>query len=79
MAETEQQRSARIAHEEATWTGPKFMGLMAGTLVVALAVIYTISSYPTESRPFWDFHWYPFGKTPEASDFKPSSVSGLVR
>ena len=79
MAETEAQRIARIAHEEATWTGPKFIGLLAATLVVALRVIYTIASYPTESRPFWDFAWYPFGHTPEASDLKPSSVSGLVR
>jgi hypothetical protein len=79
MAESEEQRQARIAREEATWTGPKFMGLMAGTLVVALTVIYTIASYPTESRPFWDLSWQPFGKTPSASDWKPSSVSGLVR
>jgi hypothetical protein len=79
MAETEEQRLARIAHEEATWTGPRFMGLMVGTLLVALAVIYTIASYPTASRPFWDFSWYPFGTTPKADDLKPSSVSGLVR
>jgi hypothetical protein len=79
MAETEEQRNARIAHEEATWTGPKFMALMAGTLVVALMFIYTIASYPTESRPFWDFSWYPWGTTPKAADLKPSSVSGLVR
>ncbi len=79
MAETEAQRAARIAHEEATWTGPKLFGLMGGTLVVALLVIYTIASYPTQSRPFWDFSWYPFGKTPSAADLKPSSVSGLTR
>lgn len=79
MAETDAQRMARIAQEEATWTGPKFMGLLAGTLVVALAVIYTIASYPTQSRPFWDFSWYPFGTTPKEADLKPSSVSGLVR
>lgn len=79
MAETEEQRLARIAREEATWTGPKFMGLMVGTLIVALAIIYTIASVPTKSRPFWDFSWYPFGKTPDARDLKPSSVSGLVR
>jgi hypothetical protein len=79
MAETEAQRDARIAREEATWTGPKFMGLLAGTLVVALAVIFTIASVPIESRPYWDFGWYPFGTTPKDGDFKPSSVSGLVR
>ncbi len=79
MAETEAQRLARIAREEETWTGPKFIGLLFGTLVVALAVIYTIASYPTQSRPFWDFSWYPFGKTPSAADLKPSSVSGLTR
>jgi hypothetical protein len=79
MAETQEQAAARIAREEATWTGPKFIGLMFGTLAVALTVIYTIASYPTESRPFWDLTWYPWGKTPAASDWKPSSVSGLVR
>lgn len=79
MSETEAQRIARIAHEEATWTGPKFIGLLAATLVVALCVIFTIASYPTESRPFWDFGWSPFGHQPEAADLKPSSVSGLVR
>jgi hypothetical protein len=79
MAETQEQAAARIAREEATWTGPRFMGLMAGTLFVALTFIYTIASYPTESRPFWDFSWSPFGKSPGAEDLKPSSVSGLVR
>ena len=44
-----------------------------------LVVIFTIASYPTESRPYWDFSWYPFGTTPKAADLKPSSVSGLVR
>jgi len=42
-------------------------------------VIYTIAAYPTVSRPFWDWSWYPFGVTPKADDLKPSSVSGLVR
>jgi|GEM_PF-7055047 len=79
MAETEEQRLARIAREEATWTGPKFIGLLGATLIVALTVIYTIASYPTESRPFWDLSWYPFGTTPKEADLKPSSVSGLVR
>jgi hypothetical protein len=76
MSESHEQR---IAREEEEWTGPKFLSLLAGTLVVALSVIYTIASYPTESRPYWDFSWYPFGKTPDAQDLKPSSVSGLVR
>jgi hypothetical protein len=79
MAETEEQRAARIAQEEANWTGPKFIALMFATLAVALMVIYGIASYPTESRPYWDLSWYPFGTTPKAADLKPSSVSGLVR
>lgn len=79
MAETQDQRLARIAREEETWTGPKFIGLLFATLAVALMVIYTIASYPTKSRPYWDFSWYPFGKTPSAEDLKPSSVSGLTR
>lgn len=79
MAETQEQRLARIAREEATWTGPRFVGLLFGTLAVALTVIFLIASYPTKSRPFWDLTWYPWGKTPDASDLKPSSVSGLTR
>lgn len=79
MAESEAVRLARIEREEASWTGPKFIGLLFATIAVALVVIYTIASYPTESRPFWDFSWYPFGKTPTADDLKPSSVSGLTR
>jgi hypothetical protein len=79
MAETEEARLARIAREEATWTGPKFMGLLAGTLVFALALIFTIASVPTESRPYWDFSWYPFGTTPMAAEFMPCTVSGLAR
>jgi hypothetical protein len=70
---------ARIAREEEAWTGPKFVGLLFATLAVALTVIFTIASYPTESRPYWDFSWYPFGTTPNAEDLKPSSASGLVR
>lgn len=79
MAETPEQRTARIAREEAYWTGPRFMALMVATLFFALLLIYTIASYPTKSRPYWDFSWYPFGKTPGAEDLKPSSVSGLTR
>ena len=79
MAETQEARLARIAREEETWTGPKFIGLLFATLAVALTVIYTIASYPTDSRPYWDFSWYPFGKTPSVEDLKPSSVSGLTR
>lgn len=79
MAESEEQRLARIAREEATWTGPKFIALMFATLAVALVFIYGIASYPTESRPFWDLSWEPWGTTPKASDWQPSSVSGLVR
>ncbi|MET0344497.1 MAG: hypothetical protein ABW252_26015 [Polyangiales bacterium] len=79
MAETQAQRVARIAREEESWTGPKFVGLLFATLAVALFVIYTISSYPTQSRPFWDWSWHPWGATPKASDLKPSSVSGLTR
>jgi hypothetical protein len=78
MAESEAQRMTRIEREEAAATGPKFVALLFATLAVALAVIYTIASYPTASRPFWDFSWYPFGKTPSAADLKPSSVSGLT-
>ena len=79
MAESEATRLARIEREEATWTGPKFIGLLFATIAVALVFIYTIASYPTQSRPFWDFSWYQFGKTPTADDLKPSSVSGLTR
>ncbi len=75
MSETHEQR---IAREEVTWTGPRFIGLLFGTLAVALAFIYTIASIGTEGRPN-DFSWYPFGSTPQAGDFKPSSVSGLTR
>lgn len=75
MSETHEQR---IAREEATWTGPKFMGLMVATLVFALILIYVIASIGTEGRPN-DFSWYPWGTTPKAEDLKPSSVSGLVR
>ncbi len=75
MSETHEQR---IAREEETWTGPKFMGLLVATLAVALAVIYGIASIGTEGRPN-NFSWYPFGTTPKAEDFKPSSGSGLVR
>lgn len=78
MAESEAQRLARIEREEAEASGPKFVGMLFGTIAVALVVIYTIASYPTVSRPFWDFSWYPFGKTPTAADLKPSSVSGLT-
>jgi hypothetical protein len=78
MAETEAQRLDRIAREEAAASGPKFIALLFSTLFVALVVIYTIASWPTESRPFWDFSWYPFGTTPKAADLKPSSVSGLT-
>ena len=71
MAETHE---ARIAREEEEWTGPKLFGLMVVTLIVALSVIYVISSLKSG-----DYTWYPFGTTPKAADLQPSSVSGLTR
>lgn len=79
MAETDDQRTARIAREDATWTGPRFVALLFSTLFCALVFIYVIAAYPTKSRPFWDFAWYPFGVTPSAKDLETSSGSGLTR
>jgi hypothetical protein len=72
MAETEQQRLARIDREELTWTGPKFIGLLFVTVFFALCVIYTIASYPTQSRPFWDFRWYPTRPTSSPAPYPAS-------
>ena len=79
MAETEEQRLARIAGEEAYLDRPQVHRALGGHPRRRALVIYGIASYPTESRPFWDLSWYPFGTTPKAADLKPSSVSGLVR
>ncbi len=73
----------RIAREEEAYSGPKLVGLLAATLIVALTVIYTIASHPgsqaSQSGP-WNFSWDPWGADPtKEQNIEPSSVSGLVR
>ena len=38
---------ARLAREDQTWNGPRFHVLLAVTLAIAIAVIYTIASIRT--------------------------------
>jgi len=56
----------RRARQDATWSGPRYTGLLFVTLAIALAVIYTIASIRTG-----DFSWNPIANQP-ARDLPPS-------
>jgi hypothetical protein len=62
----------RLAREDQTWTGPRFVGLLFVTLGLAFALIYFISSVGTG-----DYTWHPLANDPvrEApiSDWGPGS------
>lgn len=60
----------RFKREDAVWNGPRFHMLLAGTLVVALAVIYFIASVRSG-----DFVWQPFAHDP-AHEILPGTWLG---
>jgi len=56
----DKQIAERLKAEDATWTGPRLIGLLFATLAVALTVIFVISSVKSG-----DYTWHPFGHDPE--------------
>lgn len=62
----DKQIEQRIARQDQTWNGPRFHVLLAVTLTIALAVIYTIASIKTG-----DFSWNPLANDP-AHELPPS-------
>lgn len=51
----EKQIQDRLKQDDATWTGPRLIGLLFATLAVALTVIFVISSLKSG-----DYTWHPF-------------------
>jgi hypothetical protein len=45
----------RLKADDATWDGPRLIGLLLVTLAIALAVIYFIASVRSG-----DYSWHPF-------------------
>lgn len=56
MAETESAHG-KLSTVDQKYTAPRFIAMLAGTLLVALAVIYTIASFHGGQV---DFTWSPF-------------------
>ena len=56
----DKQIAERLKVEDATWTGPRLIALLFGTLAVALTVIFVISSLKSG-----DYSWHPFAHRPE--------------
>ncbi|HJL20549.1 MAG TPA: hypothetical protein RMH99_33135 [Sandaracinaceae bacterium LLY-WYZ-13_1] len=54
MSETESAHG-NLSKVDQQWTGPRFVGLLFGTLLVALVVIYVIASIKSG-----DFSYEPF-------------------
>jgi hypothetical protein len=52
MSETESAHG-KLSEVDQTWTGPRFMALLVGTLIVALAILFTAASIKTG-----DFTWH---------------------
>jgi hypothetical protein len=44
VSESDESRSARIAREEAYWTGPRLFGFGLAFLGTCVAIIYTLAS-----------------------------------
>ena len=51
------------------FTGPRFMVLLAGTLLVALTIIFLIASVKSG-----DYGWYPFAHDLERHTLETSSM-----
>jgi hypothetical protein len=49
----------RLERDDEFWTGPRFVGLLFGTLGVALAFIYFIASVRSG-----DYTWHPLAHDP---------------
>ena len=54
MAEVESAHG-KLSPVDQQWTAPRFMALLVVTLIVAIAVIFTIASVK-----YMDFSYYPF-------------------
>ncbi len=68
MAKTESAHG-KLAPVDQQWSAPKFIALLAGTLLAALTFIYVIASVKSG-----DFTWHPFAHdlvkhTVESSSF----------
>jgi hypothetical protein len=62
----DQQIEARRERQDAVWNGPRLHVLLAVTLTIAIAFIYTIASLKTG-----DFTWDPTAHDP-ATEIAPS-------
>jgi hypothetical protein len=51
----DKQIEQRLKQDDATWNGPRLIGLLFATLAVALTVIFVISSLKSG-----DYTWHPF-------------------
>lgn len=69
MAEMESAHG-KLSTVDKTWTGPRFIALLAGTLVAALIVIYVISSIGEGA----DFKWSPLAHDPIKHVFETGSI-----
>ncbi len=63
---TDEEIEQRLARDDAFWTGPRLVGLLAGTLAIALTVIFVISSVRSG-----DYTWSPIANS-DPLDLRPS-------
>lgn len=63
----DKQIAERLKADDATWDGPRLIGLLGVTLALALTVIYVISSLKSG-----DYTWRPFAHD-NAHELAPSS------
>jgi hypothetical protein len=63
----DKQIAERLKADDATWDGPRLIGLLGVTLALALTVIYVISSLKSG-----DYTWHPFAHD-NARELAPSS------
>lgn len=66
MAEKESAHG-KLSKVDQEWDATRFMGLLVGTLTVAMIVIYSIASYK-----FMDFSYEPFAHDPIQHVFESS-------
>ncbi|MEQ8456891.1 MAG: hypothetical protein RLO52_10530 [Sandaracinaceae bacterium] len=59
----------KLTKVDQEWTGSRFIGLLVGTLTVALIVIFVIASVKSG-----DYSWYPFGHDLIKHTFETSSI-----
>jgi hypothetical protein len=67
---SEESAHGKLSEVDQKWTGPRFMGLLVGTLLVAITIIFTCASLKSG-----DFSWNPLAHDPVKHSLQSSQMN----